>query len=129
MFSQKIHARNISEGEKKIVQSHSLFKKSEQFSFYFFQILPGGDGKPQTVVRTKKVCVTPECSSASRRILSSINPERDPCDSFYEFACGGWMARNQPPVRRVIHSVMSQARDKMDSKLRGKKKESIDCKK
>ena len=83
------------------------------------QILPGTDGKPRTVVRTKKVCVTPECSDLSRRILTSVNPERDPCDSFYEFACGGWMERNQPPPRRMVHSVMSQTRDKVDEKLRG----------
>ena len=72
------------------------------------------------MVRTKTVCVTQECSEMSRRILQSVNPERDPCDSFYEFACGGWMSRNQPPPRRMVHSVMSQMRDNVDRKLRGK---------
>ena len=79
-----------------------------------------GKRKPVTVIRTKKVCVTPECSDLSRKILSGIDPEKDPCDSFYEFACGGWMQRNPPPPRRMVHSVMSQMRDDVDSRLKSK---------
>ena len=79
----------------------------------------GSPGPARTVVRTKKVCVTPECSALSRRVLTSVDPERDPCDSFYAFACGGWMRENQPPPRRMVHSVMSQMRDAVDQRLRG----------
>ena len=32
------------------------------------------------------------------------------------------MARNPPPPRRMVHSVMSEMRDKIDLKLKGKKK-------
>ncbi len=84
-----------------------------------FQRLQGDSGKTRTVVGTKKVCVTPECNAMSRRILGSIDPHRDPCDSFYAFACGGWMATNQPPPKRLAHSVMTLNRDKVDEKLRG----------
>ena len=30
------------------------------------------------------------------------------------------MARNPPPPRRMVHSVMSEMRDKIDLKLKGK---------
>ena len=31
-----------------------------------------------------------------------------------------WSPRNQPPPRRMVHSVMSQMRDRVDRELKGK---------
>ncbi|XP_059087331.1 endothelin-converting enzyme homolog isoform X2 [Tigriopus californicus] len=79
------------------------------------------EGKPlpgETSPNSKRVCISQECSKISRNILQNINPEKDPCASFYNFACGGWMTKNQPPPRRMAHSVMSQARDHVDVSLR-----------
>jgi hypothetical protein len=90
------------------------------FPVLFLKVITEGqERKPVTVIRTKKVCVTPECSELSQRMLSNIDPSRDPCVSFYDFACGGWMQRNPPPPRRMVHSVMSKMRDNMDEVLRG----------
>lgn len=77
-----------------------------------------GTLRSESIVRTKRVCVSGECSSLSRRILQNIDAAQDPCTSFYSFACGGWMARNPPPPRRMVHSVMSEMRDKIDLKLK-----------
>ncbi len=33
------------------------------------------------------------------------------------------MSRNPPPPRRMVHSVMSEMRDKVDLELKGKKAE------
>ena len=89
-------------------------------SLFPFQHKVQGSLKTESIVRTKRVCVTRECSDLSRRILQSLDPEADPCHSFYSFSCGGWMERNQPPPGRMVHSVMSLMRDRVDEKLRGK---------
>ncbi|XP_065211517.1 neprilysin-1-like [Planococcus citri] len=39
---------------------------------------------------TKKVCETKECLSAAQNLKESIDFEADPCDDFYQYACGNW---------------------------------------
>ncbi|CAB4068196.1 MME [Lepeophtheirus salmonis] len=67
---------------------------------------------------TKKVCISEECTQMSKSMMANLDTHVDPCHSFYQFACGGWMIRNAPPPRRLVHSVMSKRRDEMDLQLR-----------
>ena len=39
--------------------------------------------RSESIVRTKRVCVSEECSSLSRRILQNIDPEQVSKKSFY----------------------------------------------
>ncbi|XP_065211506.1 neprilysin-2-like [Planococcus citri] len=39
---------------------------------------------------TKKVCETKECLSAAQNLKESIDFEADPCEDFYQYACGNW---------------------------------------
>ena len=36
------------------------------------------------------VCNTLACVKASSTIMSAMDPSGDPCDDFYQFACGRW---------------------------------------
>lgn len=36
------------------------------------------------------VCLTTECVTASSRIINSMDLSVDPCNNFWEFACGSW---------------------------------------
>ncbi|XP_020296570.1 neprilysin-like [Pseudomyrmex gracilis] len=42
------------------------------------------------------LCATDECINAASEILAKLNRTVDPCDDFYQFACGGWLQTNQP---------------------------------
>ncbi|XP_064610524.1 neprilysin-1-like isoform X2 [Liolophura sinensis] len=43
------------------------------------------------------VCHTEGCGKVAERVQSSLNIDADPCEDFYEYACGGWMTNNPIP--------------------------------
>lgn len=42
-------------------------------------------------------CLTPVCVQASANMLRAMDEKTDPCEDFYTYACGGWVAANPIP--------------------------------
>ncbi|XP_035217684.1 neprilysin-2-like [Stegodyphus dumicola] len=65
------------------------------------------------------VCLTPECIKAATDIANNLNVSADPCNDFYQFACGGWLNNHAfPKQHRSDISVHSKLRDDIFLKLR-----------
>ncbi|XP_035210634.1 neprilysin-2-like [Stegodyphus dumicola] len=64
------------------------------------------------------VCLTPGCVKAAATILNNINDKVEPCENFYEFACGGWLQKQLIPDDRSAVSVFSLLQDDLDLLLR-----------
>ena len=42
-------------------------------------------------------CVTPQCLKDAAKIKEAMDETVDPCDNFFDFACGNWLKANPPP--------------------------------
>ncbi|VIO93997.1 Uncharacterized protein BM_BM7805 [Brugia malayi] len=49
------------------------------------------------VRKTTTICLTPECIKTASVILTSMNAKMDPCEDFYEYACGNWIKDHPIP--------------------------------
>ncbi|KAK3105380.1 hypothetical protein FSP39_023788 [Pinctada imbricata] len=49
------------------------------------------------VEKPLSVCLTPACVSVASSIYNAMNMRADPCEDFYEYACGGWIKSHPIP--------------------------------
>nr|XP_032512069.1 neprilysin-1-like [Danaus plexippus plexippus] len=63
-------------------------------------------------------CVTERCLDTASRVLAALNKSVDPCDDFYEFACGGWIEKNPVPEWATSWDQLAILREKLVTDLR-----------
>ena len=50
---------------------------------------------------------------------SSMNPKQNPCDNFFEYACGGWTKKYTVPAGLTSFDTLTLLRDELTDKLKG----------
>ncbi|XP_076315304.1 neprilysin-1-like isoform X1 [Tachypleus tridentatus] len=65
-----------------------------------------------------KICNTEECIHAASRILERIDPTSDPCNDFYQFACGSYAEKHTVPDDYFIRSLMQTMQDDLMVKVK-----------
>nr|XP_044625454.1 membrane metallo-endopeptidase-like 1 isoform X4 [Equus asinus] len=73
--------------------------------------------KPRAVKGPKdldEICTTPGCVMAAARIIQNMDASKEPCDDFYEYACGGWLRRHVIPETNSRYSVFDILRDELE---------------
>ncbi|XP_050046025.3 neprilysin-1-like [Dermacentor andersoni] len=49
------------------------------------------------------VCRTPACARKGAAIKDNMDTSADPCDNFFQFACGGWTSRQEVPEYSAVY--------------------------
>ncbi|XP_029884788.1 neprilysin isoform X2 [Aquila chrysaetos chrysaetos] len=63
------------------------------------------------------VCKTSDCIK-SARILENMDTTAEPCNDFYQYACGGWLKRNVIPETSSRYSNFDILRDELEVVLK-----------
>uniref|UniRef100_A0A8C5JCN6 Membrane metalloendopeptidase like 1 n=1 Tax=Junco hyemalis TaxID=40217 RepID=A0A8C5JCN6_JUNHY len=58
------------------------------------------------------------CCPAAR-IIQNMDPTADPCQDFYQYACGGWLNRHVIPETSSRYSIFDILRDELEIILKG----------
>lgn len=78
--------------------------------------------KPCPTMTTAKpaedVCLTEGCVLAAARVRNAMDPSIQPCDDFYQFACGSWLKQNVIPEDKSSYGSFTQLRDDVSIKLK-----------
>lgn len=82
---------------------------------------PGVQNGKEPCSKTKQTtCVTEGCINAAYHIFHSMNRSVDPCENFYEYACGGWVENNPIPESKSfwgVYSVLEEDNERIVKQL------------
>ncbi|XP_028397570.1 endothelin-converting enzyme 2-like isoform X2 [Dendronephthya gigantea] len=65
------------------------------------------------------VCRSPECLDVAKHIRGSLNMDINPCEDFYNFACGNWKKHNPLPKSYNDFNTFSKLSHHIERELRG----------
>lgn len=68
--------------------------------------------------RPMQKCETFGCVMASSKIISFMDESIDPCDNFYEFACGNYIKKTQIPDDKIQVDLLTSVDDLVRQQLR-----------
>lgn len=74
--------------------------------------------KKQTEQGDNEECGTAGCVKAASKIIERIDETVDPCENFYEFACGNFIKNTVLPDDKVTLDSFSIVRDLVDDQLK-----------
>jgi len=77
------------------------------------------EARRSTLAKNKgKVCKSEKCRSVAKRIANNMDPNENPCEDFYNYACGGWIKRHEIPKGKDEYSAIVELSERNDKRLK-----------
>ncbi|KAG2462924.1 neprilysin-like [Polypterus senegalus] len=64
------------------------------------------------------ICKTADCTQSAARIIENMDTSAEPCQNFYQYACGGWLKKNIIPETSSRYSTFDILRDELEAVLK-----------
>ncbi|RWS10705.1 hypothetical protein B4U79_18066 [Dinothrombium tinctorium] len=71
------------------------------------------------VLKLEASCSNEQCKAIAKKLYENLNTRVDPCENFYEFACGGWKSRNPRLSEAIEWSAFSNLKHKIRNTMIG----------
>ena len=65
-----------------------------------------------------KVCESKKCHKIAKKIIENMNQDGNPCDDFYNYACGGWIKQHEIPKGKDEYSAIVELSERNDKRLK-----------
>lgn len=79
---------------------------------------PSNFSTPTQTPIVDKICLTSACVKTANKVMNLMDESVDPCDNFYEFACGKFLKETEIPGEKVTVDSFSIVRDIVQDQLR-----------
>jgi len=66
----------------------------------------------------QEACSTAACQQAAQYIRAAVNESANPCDDFYSYACGGWVASHTIPASKTRTGTFDVLNEQMDNYIK-----------